>query len=361
MPDRIHTASITQPVPSLTKWGVTPLGELVYRGLVHSGPVSAGDLGRALGLKSKQLRTAIDELHALEITWPAKRGAGHGNGREDDRVWQALQPSKLPDHLEAIRRRRAAALHHIQQRLLSLLDLGIDVQKTSTRAAIRLLADLPQAQHRLDELATGLHREHLAMNPERAFSAATVKTAARSTRKVSGSVRMFGLGVPAGPGDHTAMHSVEMRARGTHFRELDHLPTKLMVFDRRTALVRIDPTSPLPGMWEISAPAIVDGLVQLFLRQWGLGRTTHRGWLPPMTLNERERAIIALLAAGYTDALVAEQLEISRRTIAYTVSEVMERYQVKNRFQLGLVLGAEAARPDAPGEPEEIEEEEPER
>lgn len=356
MPDRIHTTSSAQTVPSLRKWGVSPLGDLVYRGLVHSGPVPAGDLGRALGLRTRQLHAALDELHALEITRPGGRA-----GRGDDRVWRALQPSKLPDHLETVRRRRTAALHQIQRRLLSLLDLGIDVQAPGTNATVRLLADQPQAQRRVDDLASVMHREHLAMNPERAFSAAIVKTAARSTRKISSSVRMFGLGVPAGPGDHTAMHSVELRARGSHFRELDHLPIKLMVFDRRTALVRIDPTSPLPGMWEISAPVIVDGLVRLFLRQWTRGRTTYRGWLPPMTLNDRERAIIALLAAGYTDALVAEQLEISRRTIAYTLSEVMERYQVKNRFQLGLVLGAEAARPDAPGEPEENQEEEPER
>jgi DNA-binding CsgD family transcriptional regulator len=316
-----------------------------------------GDLGRALELKSRQLNAALEELRGLEIAWPAERTAG----REDDRMWQTLQPSKLPDHFEALRRRRIAALHHIQQRLLSLLDLGIDIQAPGTNASIRLLTDKPQAQARIDELAASMRREHLGMNPEPAFSAATVKTAARSTRKISGSVRMFGLGVPTGPGDHTEMHSVELRARGSHFRELDHLPTQLMVFDRRTALVRIDPTTPLPGMWEISAPTIVDGLVQLFRQQWSQGRTVHQGWLPPMTLNDRERAIIALLAAGYTDALVAQQLEISRRTIAYTVSEVMERYQVKNRFQLGLVLGAEAARPDAPSEPEEIDEEEPER
>jgi DNA-binding CsgD family transcriptional regulator len=317
----------------------------VYRGLVHSGPVSAGDLGRALGLKSKQLHAALDELHALEVTQPAERTAG----RDDDRVWQALPPSRLPAHFEALRRRRSAALHRIQQRLLSLLDIGIDVQAPGAGASMRLLAGPEQAQARVDELAGMVRRELLGMHPEPAFSAATMKAASRATRKMAGSVTIYALGVPAGPGDHSAMHSVEAQARGSQYRELDQLPTKFMIYDRGLAIMRVDPTTLLRGTWEISSPEIVDGLVQLFQRHWNVGRTTPRGWVPPMSLNDRERAIIALLAAGYTDALVAEQLEISRRTIAYTLADVMERYQVKNRFQLGLVLGKEAALSPPPG------------
>jgi DNA-binding CsgD family transcriptional regulator len=62
-----------------------------------------------------------------------------------------------------------------------------------------------------------------------------------------------------------------------------------------------------------------------------------------VTLSERETAIIQLLAAGHTDAATAAQLGLSVRTVAYTLRGLMDRYQVQNRFQLGLVLGAVAA------------------
>lgn len=65
-----------------------------------------------------------------------------------------------------------------------------------------------------------------------------------------------------------------------------------------------------------------------------------------MELNDRERAIIALLAAGHTDSSAADQLGLSLRTVAYTIRGLMDRYGVQNRFQLGLVVGA--MRPGAP-------------
>lgn len=65
-----------------------------------------------------------------------------------------------------------------------------------------------------------------------------------------------------------------------------------------------------------------------------------------MTLNPREQEIVKLLAAGHTDSVIADQLDISLRTVTYTVSRLMDRYQVKNRFQLGLALAAE--QPDEP-------------
>ena len=53
----------------------------------------------------------------------------------------------------------------------------------------------------------------------------------------------------------------------------------------------------------------------------------------------REKALVALLAAGHTDASAARELGLSPRTIAYNVQSLMDRLNVENRFQLGLALG----------------------
>ena len=58
-----------------------------------------------------------------------------------------------------------------------------------------------------------------------------------------------------------------------------------------------------------------------------------------ITLSERERELIILLAEGHTDAAAAERLNISPRSVTYTLRSLMDRLGVENRFQLGLALG----------------------
>jgi DNA-binding NarL/FixJ family response regulator len=60
--------------------------------------------------------------------------------------------------------------------------------------------------------------------------------------------------------------------------------------------------------------------------------------VPP--LSPREKALIALLMQGHTDATAATALSVSERTVSYQVRALMDRLGVDNRFQLGVALGA---------------------
>jgi DNA-binding CsgD family transcriptional regulator len=61
--------------------------------------------------------------------------------------------------------------------------------------------------------------------------------------------------------------------------------------------------------------------------------------LPKITLSDRERELISLLAEGHTDASAAERLNISARSVTNILRSLMDRLGVENRFQLGLALG----------------------
>ena len=61
--------------------------------------------------------------------------------------------------------------------------------------------------------------------------------------------------------------------------------------------------------------------------------------LPKITLSDRERELVALLAQGHTDVSAAEQLGISARSVTNILRSLMDRLGVDNRFQLGLALG----------------------
>jgi LuxR family transcriptional regulator, transcriptional regulator of spore coat protein len=61
--------------------------------------------------------------------------------------------------------------------------------------------------------------------------------------------------------------------------------------------------------------------------------------LPKITLSDRERALVLLLAQGHTDVSAAEKLGISARSVTNILRTLMDRLGVENRFQLGLALG----------------------
>jgi LuxR family transcriptional regulator of spore coat protein len=76
--------------------------------------------------------------------------------------------------------------------------------------------------------------------------------------------------------------------------------------------------------------------------------------LRKITLSERERELISLLAQGHTDVSAAEHLGISARSVTNILRSLMDRLGVENRFQLGLALGflrkatVQPAAPNAP-------------
>jgi DNA-binding CsgD family transcriptional regulator len=58
-----------------------------------------------------------------------------------------------------------------------------------------------------------------------------------------------------------------------------------------------------------------------------------------LTLTERERKLIALLAEGLTDESAARRMQLSSRTVTNILRSLMNRLGVDNRFQLGLAIG----------------------
>ena len=325
-------------VPPLTRWGVSPEADLVYRTLTGYGPQLLSELSRSLGLPARRVRDALDELAGIGAAQPGTR-----NGRADQaRAWRG---APTPTVVSALRRRHvelAQARHLVTRHLASLGDLGVALPPVGA-GSVQPYHGLARARGRLAELVAGVRHEHLSMHPEPAFDAATVRAAAPLSQALGAhGVSVRTLGVPAIAGDATGEYATELGASGMRYRELPTQPAKFMIFDRTAAIVLIDPADTGKGVIEVRAAPAVDALVGLFLRRWDESSAPSRGAVRSMKLTPREQAIVALLANGHTDASASAQLGLSVRTIAYTLRALMDRYGVQNRFQLGLLLGAYA-------------------
>lgn len=329
-------------VPSLVRWGITPDADLVYRTLATFGPTTISGAARELGMSGRRVTAAMDEL----LTEGAVRALG-GRSTPESTLWRAGRPDEV---IRALRRRRLRLVDPIERArrhfaAVAGLDIGAPGD-TVVGKQIRLLHGVEVIQARIAELSRLERHEHLTVSPEQAFDASTVAAASPVDRDVlARGVRLHVLGVPPADGDASAEHSEDLYRLGARLRVAEQLPLKLMTFDRKVALLPVDPLDPQRGALEIAEPAVVTHLVALFLREWDHARDPRRSGVPSISLSERERTLVDLLAAGHTDAVVARRLNISARTIGYTLRNLMDRLGVENRFQLGLALGAQRIYP----------------
>jgi len=315
-------------VPSLVRWGLSPDADLAYRDLVTFGPRTVADLARDLAMPARRAQAAVEELAAVRAALPERpRGLTR---------WAPVSAHLLLGELRR-RKSRVVDMGEYARRHRGVLDAF--APPTGLRA--NQLTDRSTTRRRIAELTALERREQLTLNPERSFAPDAVAAALPLDRKLAArGVRLRTVGVAPDDGDSSSAVAHQLASVGTDYRERAEVPLKLIVFDRRVALLPVDPLDLEAGTYEIDDPAVVGALVILFEQLWSTGADPRMKGVPPIMLTPREKVIVSLLAEGHTDASAAQQLGISQRTIAYTLRALMDRVGVDNRFQLGLALGA---------------------
>jgi DNA-binding CsgD family transcriptional regulator len=330
--------TVGRAVPSLVRWGICADADLVYRCLVSFGPQRTSAVAADLGLALRRVRTALDELDAADLVRAAREPFALG---ADAAIWRAAPV----DMAVATLRQRA-----LRRTATPSADGSGPIAPALFPA--KHLPDRQATRRRIGELAAIRRSEHLAMNPEPIFSAEALAIATPlDVAALRRRVRLSSLGRPPADGDRLSRHATEFARLGGEYREAARLPHKLMIFDRRVALVAVDPLDLDRGTWEVVEPAAVESLVTLFVRHWDDATDPRWNGVPAVVLTQREKAVVALLAEGHTDATAARRLGMSTRSVTYTLRALMDRFGVENRFQLGLALGAmkAATPPDLTG------------
>jgi DNA-binding CsgD family transcriptional regulator len=202
-------------------------------------------------------------------------------------------------------------------------------------------AGIAATRYRIGQLMDAERHEHLSLNTEQTFSPEAVAAALPHDRRLyARGIRVRTCGLPAADEDTAGTPVHRLALLHGEYRECLQVPVKLLVFDRRVALLPADPGDLSAGALEVDQPSLVGAMVALFEQIWSTATDPRRAGVPPIVLTPREQAVLGLLAEGQTDASVAQRLGISQRTIAYTLRSLMDRLGVQNRFQLGLVIGA---------------------
>jgi len=128
-------------------------------------------------------------------------------------------------------------------------------------------------------------------------------------------------------------------ARGAEVRTLDEFFNRMILVDRRVAVI---PYAEEFGVAVVvREPALVAYLVDIFERSWERGRPfTNRETSLMKDIAAEQRAMtMRMLIEGHSDPVSAKRLGVSPRTYAGYVADLKAEYDADTRFQLGYTMG----------------------
>ncbi|MFD9686745.1 hypothetical protein [Kitasatospora sp. NPDC059088] len=133
-----------------------------------------------------------------------------------------------------------------------------------------------------------------------------------------------------------------LTAAGSQFRTLDEPYTRLIIIDRRIAVIPVADDMSLAAF--IYDQSVIKYLAdEVFERNWARAlEFSGNRTVPQEVISRLRQTIIELLLAGTNHRVIARRLGISERTLARHIAEMRDDYNVDSLFQLGYVLGRSA-------------------
>ena len=137
----------------------------------------------------------------------------------------------------------------------------------------------------------------------------------------------------------THKYVAAVTARGAEVRTLDEFFNRMIVVDRRVAV--IPNQEDLSVAVAIREPSVVAYLVDVFERSWERARPfTNRDTSLMKDIAAEQRAMtMRMLIEGHSDPVSAKRLGVSPRTYAGYVADLKAEYDAETRFQLGYTMG----------------------
>ncbi|MEU6072799.1 helix-turn-helix domain-containing protein [Micromonospora sp. NPDC047074] len=136
---------------------------------------------------------------------------------------------------------------------------------------------------------------------------------------------------------------------GEQARVLNEVPVKLIIVDRSAALLSLrSDDAQLPRMAVLIHPGpLLEALLALFEMVWASALPLDPGPVQgPLT--QPDTQLLTLLLSGLTDAAIARQLGMGKRTVNRRVQSLMDRAGVSSRVQLGWQAARLSWIPDLP-------------
>lgn len=125
-------------------------------------------------------------------------------------------------------------------------------------------------------------------------------------------------------------------AAGGEFGALPYVPLRMLIFDRKLALVARQLNHEDKAALVIRDPNLIHIFTRLFDFAWELSEPFLVAERATSPLNSTQHAILQGLASGLSDEVIARRLDINVRTCRRHIAWMLETLDAESRFQAGM-------------------------
>ncbi|GAA1985141.1 hypothetical protein GCM10009838_54120 [Catenulispora subtropica] len=315
--------------------GLSSTAEAVYTAMLADSSADLEALITATEQDERAVRAGLDELAELAFVRPSRDLPG---------AFRAIKPEVA---LDLMMRRQEAELARKTQELAAkkaaaaaaVAEYGRASSGSPDSGTERLIG-LDAIGAKLEILAKEAQSECLSVMPGGAQSAASLE----DSRPLDLAALERGLDVQTLYQDSvrndapTYDYARWLTDLGGQVRTAPLLPPRMIIVDRQTVLVPIDPANTKAGALCTSEQAIVASLLAVYEQAWAsaVPLAADRARDVDSGLSASEREILLLLAQGMTDEAAAKRLGLGLRTVSRQMAGLMERLDASSRFEAGL-------------------------
>lgn len=318
----------------LEVFGVSSAAELLYLHLLREPDLRIDTLSEQLGWPEHEVRATLDELSGLALlrTSPAH-------------PW-TLRPVAPDVGLESLLAGMQADLvarqHQLESGRAALAMLTAEyaeLRPRGDRTMMEELLGLDEVRDRLRTLTTQAQAEIMTLVPDPVQRPDTLAASKPlDAALLERGIVMRTVYLNSIRNDPASIAYTDWLAGiGGQIRTAPTVPLRLIIFDRATALIPIDPQDSSAGAAVITGVGAVAAMCALFEQIWA---TANPLGLPnppdAQGLGPEEREVLRMLANGETDENIARRLGVSTRTVGRKASELMRRLGTRSRFQMGV-------------------------
>jgi DNA-binding CsgD family transcriptional regulator len=312
--------------------GLDKHSERVYVAILSQPGINAGRLAEKLDLPPREVQGALDRLKRLTLlqTRPADEGLHAISPEHGMEILLAVQEAELASFQQRVELSRAAAARLIAEH--------IGLRPDNGAPEVEYLAGIDAIRSRLGMLSASVRSEVMNFSPTKQAPGDISAGKAATVRYAGTKVRSRSIYSHSALRDPATLEYIQWLVRnGFELRSTPALPSRMVIFDRKIALLPTSPDDSREGAVVLYGTATVTAFCALFDWIWERAIPVDPGTEKSDDVGEAiEIEVILLLAQGYTDETVAKRLSVSPRTSRRIVNSVMRRLGAHSRFQAGV-------------------------